>query len=43
MPPGGVGPWWLTSPSSFGYFRLPAKYEFLGIFLELLDFINILS
>jgi hypothetical protein len=30
--------WWLTSPSPSGYFRLPAKYEFLGIFLELLVF-----
>jgi hypothetical protein len=37
-PPGGVGPWWLTSPSPSGYFRLLMKYEFLGIFLELLIF-----
>jgi hypothetical protein len=40
MPPGGVGPWWLTSPSPSGYFLLPMKYEFLGIFLELLVFRN---
>jgi hypothetical protein len=31
-----VGPWWLTSPSPSGYFRLPMKYKFMGIFLELL-------
>jgi hypothetical protein len=43
MPPGGVGPWWLTLPSPFGYFHLLAKYEFLGIFLELLFFRNIAS
>jgi hypothetical protein len=33
-----VAPWWLTLPSPSGYFRLPAKYEYLGIFLELLVF-----
>jgi hypothetical protein len=27
-----VGPWWLTSPSPSGYFRLLAEYELLGIF-----------
>jgi hypothetical protein len=40
---GGVCPWWLTSPSPSGYFRLPAKYEFLGILLELLIFKNMVS
>jgi hypothetical protein len=39
----GVGPWWLTSPSPSGYFHLLMKYEFLGIFLELLVFINMVS
>jgi hypothetical protein len=39
----GVGPWWLTSPSPSGYFRLLVKYEFLGIFLELLVFRNMVS
>jgi hypothetical protein len=38
-----VGPWWLTSPSPSGYFRLSMKYEFLGIFLELLIFRNMVS
>jgi hypothetical protein len=42
-PPSGVGPWPLTSPSPSGYFRLPMKYEFLGIFLELLIFRNMVS
>jgi hypothetical protein len=42
-PTGGVGPWWLTSPSPSGYFCLPAKYEFLDIFLELLVFRNMVS
>jgi hypothetical protein len=37
------GPWWITSPSPSGYFRLPMKYEFLGIFLELLVFRNMVS
>jgi hypothetical protein len=40
VPPGGVGPWWLTSPSPSGYFRPLMKYELLGIFLELLIFRN---
>jgi hypothetical protein len=40
---GCVGPWWLTSPSPSGYFHLPAKYEFMGIFLELLVFRNMVS
>jgi hypothetical protein len=43
MPPGVVGPWWLTSPSPSGYFHLLAKYEFLGILLELLVFRNMVS
>jgi hypothetical protein len=42
-PPGGVGPWLLPSLSPFGYFRLLMKYEFLGIFLELLIFRNMVS
>jgi hypothetical protein len=42
-PPGGVGPWLLTSPSPSGYFCLPMKYEFLGIFLEFLIFRNMVS
>jgi hypothetical protein len=36
MPPGGVGLWLLPLLSPSGYFRLLIKYEFLGIFLELL-------
>jgi hypothetical protein len=43
VPPGGVGPRWLTSPSPSDYFHLPAKYEFMGIFLELLVFRNMVS
>jgi hypothetical protein len=38
-----VGPWQLTSPFPLGYFRLPMKYELLGIFLELLIFKNMVS
>jgi hypothetical protein len=36
-------PWPLTSPSPSGYFYLPMIYEFLGIFLELLIFRNMVS
>jgi hypothetical protein len=43
VPPGGVGPWLLPSLSPSGYFRLLMKYEFLGIFLELLIFRNMVS
>jgi hypothetical protein len=43
MPPGGVGPWLLPSLSPSGYFRHLMKYEFLGIFLELLIFRNMVS
>jgi hypothetical protein len=43
VPPGGVGPWLLPSLSPSGYFRLLIKYEFLGIFLELLIFTNMVS
>jgi hypothetical protein len=42
-PPGGVGPLLLLSPPPSGYFRLLVKYEFLGIFLELLIFRNMVS
>jgi hypothetical protein len=42
-PPGGVGPLLLLSLSPSGYFRLLAIYEFLGIFLELLIFRNMVS
>jgi hypothetical protein len=42
-PPGGVGPWLLPSFSPSGYFCLLVKYEFLGIFLELLIFRNMMS
>jgi hypothetical protein len=42
-PPGGVGPWLLPSLSPSGYFRHMMKYEFLGIFLELLIFRNMVS
>jgi hypothetical protein len=42
-PPGGVGPWLLSSLSPSGYLRLLMKYEFLGIFLELLIFRNMVS
>jgi hypothetical protein len=31
-PPGGVAPWLLRSLFPSGYFCLPMKYEFLGIF-----------
>jgi hypothetical protein len=39
-PPGGVGPLLLPSISPFRYFYLLVIYEFLGIFLELLIFRN---
>jgi hypothetical protein len=42
-PPGGVGPLLLVLLSPSGYFRLLVKYEFLGIFLELLIFRNMVS
>jgi hypothetical protein len=42
-PPGGVGPLQLLSLSPSGYFRLLVIYEFLGIFLELLIFRNMVS
>jgi hypothetical protein len=42
-PPGGVAPLLLLSLSPSGYFHLLVKYEFLGIFLELLIFRNIVS
>jgi hypothetical protein len=42
-PPGGVCPWLLPSLSPSSYFRLLMKYEFLGIFLELLIFRNMVS
>jgi hypothetical protein len=42
-PPGGVSPLLLLSLSPSGYFRLLVKYEFLGIFLELLIFRNMVS
>jgi hypothetical protein len=42
-PPGGVCPWLLPSLSLSGYFRLLMKYEYLGIFLELLIFRNMVS
>jgi hypothetical protein len=42
-PPGGVGPSLLLSLSPSGYFRHMMKYEFLGIFLELLIFRNMVS
>jgi hypothetical protein len=42
-PPGGVGPWLLPSLSPSAYFRFLIKYEFLGIFLELLIFRNMVS
>jgi hypothetical protein len=35
--------WLLHSLSPSGYFRLLLKYEFLGIFLELLIFRNMVS
>jgi hypothetical protein len=41
--PGGVGPWLLPLLSPSGYFRRLLKYEFLGIFLELLIFRNMVS
>jgi hypothetical protein len=43
VPPGGVGPLLLLSLSPSGYFRLLVKYEFLGIFLKLLIFRNMVS
>jgi hypothetical protein len=42
-PPGGVGLLLLLSLSPAGYFHLLVKYEFLGIFLELLIFRNMVS
>jgi hypothetical protein len=42
-PPGGVGPLLLLSFSPSGYFHLLVIYEFLGIFLELLIFKNMVS
>jgi hypothetical protein len=42
-PPGGVGPLLLLSPPPSGYFRLLVKYKFLGIFLKLLIFRNMVS
>jgi hypothetical protein len=42
-PPGGVGPQLLPSLSPSGYLCLLMKYEFLGIFLELLIFSNMVS
>jgi hypothetical protein len=42
-PPGGVAPLLLLSLSPSGYFRLLVIYEFLGIFLELLIFRNMVS
>jgi hypothetical protein len=42
-PPGGVGPWLLPSLSPSGFFHLLMKYEFPGIFLELLIFRNMVS
>jgi hypothetical protein len=42
-PPGGVGPRLLLSLSPSGYFCHMMKYEFLGIFLELLIFKNMVS
>jgi hypothetical protein len=42
-PPDGVAPLLLLSVSPYGYFHLLVKYEFLGIFLELLIFRNMVS
>jgi hypothetical protein len=42
-PLGGVGPRLLPSISSSGYFHHLMKYEFLGIFLQLLIFKNMVS
>jgi hypothetical protein len=42
-PPGGVGLWLLPSLSPSGCFHLLIKYEFLGIFLELPIFRNMVS
>jgi hypothetical protein len=42
-PPGGVGPLLLLLLSPSGYFCLLVIYEFLGIFLELLIFRNMVS
>jgi hypothetical protein len=42
-PPGGVGPWLLPLLSPSGYFHHLMWYEFLGIFLELLIFRNMVS
>jgi hypothetical protein len=39
-PPGGMGPLLLLSLSPSGYFRLLVRFEFLGIFLEMLIFKN---
>jgi hypothetical protein len=42
-PPGGVGPLLLLSLSPLGYLHLLVIYKFLGIFLELLIFRNMVS
>jgi hypothetical protein len=42
-PPGGVGPLLLLLLSPSGYFGLLVIYEFLGIFLKLLIFRNMVS
>jgi hypothetical protein len=42
-PTGGVGPLLLLSLSPSGYFGILVIYEFLGIFLELLIFRNMVS
>jgi hypothetical protein len=43
VPPGGVVPLLLLSPSPSGYLCLPIIYEFLDISLELLIFRNMVS
>jgi hypothetical protein len=42
-PPGGLGPLLLLLLSPSGYFHLLVIYDFLGIFLELLIFRNMVS
>jgi hypothetical protein len=42
-PPSGVGPLLLLLLSPSGYFHLLVIYEFMGIFLELLIFRNMVS
>jgi hypothetical protein len=42
-PPSGMGPLLLLSLSPSGYFHFLVIYEFLGIFLELLIFKNMVS